>query len=90
MTRKRKRDIEDAINDLTDSDDGDDTVDLDVSVEWAEYDQNTDPDADVVARYHVVMRRERAEREGREILGPADGPGDLVRIARDGDGRANP
>lgn len=47
---------------------------------------NPDPDADVRITYDVVMRRERAREEGREILGPAeDAPEGVVRVAREDD-----
>lgn len=43
-----------------------------------------DPDADIRIKYSVVMRRERAEEEGRVILGPAeDAPDGVVRVARE-------
>ena len=41
---------------------------------------DTDDALDVTFQYTVVMDREQAEREGREILGPADAPGDTVRV----------
>ncbi|WP_049934747.1 hypothetical protein [Haloplanus natans] len=48
-----------------------------------------DPDADtiIVINRELVMRRENAEQEGRDILGPAEGtPDDVdaVRVAREG------
>jgi len=39
-----------------------------------------DGTADVEFQYTIVMDREQAEREGREIVGPADAPGDTVRV----------
>ena len=48
--------------------------------------RDPDPDADVRITRHVVMRRERAEEEGREILGPAeDAPEGVVRVAPEED-----
>jgi hypothetical protein len=89
MTRRSRRELEKALDDLADDDGEDsDTGDMvfGVSAPWVEYDTDQDPgeDADVVANYQVVMRRRRAEREGREILGPVDvtdAPDDLVEIA---------
>lgn len=92
MTRRSKREVERALDDL--AGDADDDTDAGhsfdategVTAEFVTYGPEEDDgdDADVFARYHVVMRRERAEREGVEILGPVDGPGDLVRIDWDG------
>jgi hypothetical protein len=81
MTRKSRREIERAVEDLGESetvDDGD-TLEFNVSAPFVEYDPE-ESDADVVANYQVVMRREDAEREGYEILGPADGRDGLVRV----------
>jgi hypothetical protein len=87
MTRRSKRELERALDDLAGDADADaDADEYNVTADWVEYDDNGD-DAEVVANYQVVMRRERAEREGVEILGPVDGPGDLVRI--DWDERAD-
>lgn len=82
MTRRSKRELERAIDDLVADaqTDDPDTDGFDVSAPFVEYGEEADPDADIVAEYQIVMRRDRAEREGREILGPADGPGDLVRV----------
>jgi hypothetical protein len=55
---------------------------IDVTVSWADYETDTDAGADLAVQYTIVMSREDAEREGREILGPADTPGgrDTVRV----------
>lgn len=96
MTRKSKREIERALDDL---DGGAD--DCGVEVVWR--DQETgdlrDRDGDlvdqddldddafcVIVRESVVVRRERAEAENMEILGPAEGENipdenDAVRVA---------
>jgi hypothetical protein len=82
MTRETRRDLEKAIADLeaSESTDAVPPDGFDVTAEWVEYDGDAAPDADLSINYQIVMQRERAEREGREILGPADGPGDLVRV----------
>lgn len=51
---------------------------------WGEGEPEGDPD--FVIRQGLVMFREDAEREGREILGPADTPGDrdAVRVRHEG------
>jgi hypothetical protein len=81
MTRKSRRELERAVEDLGGSetvDDGD-TLEFNVSAPFVEYDPE-ESDADVVADYQVVMRREDAERKGYKILGPADGRDGLVRV----------
>jgi hypothetical protein len=99
MTRKSKREIERAVDDL-DDDAGDDDPALSVVYEdhtgdyYADRDM-TDPveDPDALPGMTVViagrdgtciMTREHAEREGSEILGPAeDAPAeDAVRVRR--------
>lgn len=82
MTR-RKRELERALDDL-DGDTVDNTGGLDVSIKWGADDTGADDDTDVTVRYKVVIGRERAEREGREILRSVDGPGDLVQVRWDG------
>lgn len=90
MTRRSKREVERALDDL-----GGGEGPAGVAVVWADertgdlVDANgepaaPDPDAHLlVIREHVVMSRERAEEQGREILGPAeDTPSgsDAVRV----------
>jgi hypothetical protein len=85
MTRRSKRELEQIVDDL--AGDGDDVGGdgWNVSEVWG--DDDPDPDADLVVRNGLVMLREDAEREGREILGPAeDAPTDAVRVAVDGPG----
>lgn len=81
MTRQSRRELERIVDDLA----GDDLEEQDgwnVSEVWG--DDDPDPDADLVVRNEVVMLREDAEREGREVLGPAeDAPTDAVRVAVD-------
>ena len=80
MTRRSRRELERALADLAADAEADPTGGTDVTVSWVGYETDTDADRDLPERYTVVMRREDAERKGREILGPADGPGDLVRV----------
>lgn len=64
---------------------GDETT---LAAPWVTYDAGVDPDpdADIRVKYELVMRRERAEEEGREILGPAeDAPEGVVRVAPEDD-----
>lgn len=100
MTRKRKRDIERRVADLeeVEADDKDDIEQPAVIYEdplSGEYyterggGERFDPEASdadmlIVMSDAVCMSRERAEREGREILGPAkDAPpgNDVVRVS---------
>lgn len=95
MTRKSKREIERALEDIHDGNGGTETVDVvwcgDGEGEFVDQDgepTEPDPDADtvVVIDETVVMHRDRAEEQGREILGPAeDVPNDrdAVRVASD-------
>lgn len=71
--RRSKRELERAVEALETERNAPDVSLTDVLLD----DEGT---ADVEFRYTVVMDRERAEREGREILGPADAPGDTVRV----------
>ena len=61
-----------------------DADELTVETIWSHEEPAGDPD--IVIRRGVVMFREDAEREGREILGPADTPGDrdTVRVRPEG------
>lgn len=61
-----------------------DPAELTVETIWSHEEPDGDPD--VIVRSGVVMFREDAEREGREILGPADTPGgrDTVRVRPEG------
>ena len=95
MTRRSKREIERAVEDLDGGTDGDDDT---VNVVFkdtptGEYYESREMDGDpvdpdalpgltvVINRGTVVMMREHAEREGREILGPAeDTDRDAVRV----------
>jgi hypothetical protein len=95
MTRRSKRAVEDRLDALeTDAT----TTPSHVEVVWRDertgelVDRDgtpTEPDPEafvVVIEELLVMGRERAEREGREILGPAtDAPpeNDAVRVARE-------
>ena len=93
MTRKSKREIERALEDILDGDGGTETIDVvwrsDEEDEFVDQDgkpTEPDPDADtiVVINETVVMHRDRAEEQDREILGPAeDVPDDrdAVRVA---------
>jgi hypothetical protein len=93
MTRKSKREIERALEDFNRA--GADGVDVvwrdDVTGEIVDRDgEPTEPDPDaetvIVINDTVVMPRERAEEQGREILGPAEVPRediDAVRVASD-------
>lgn len=79
MTRRSKRELERALADLDDADRGDPAAGgFAVSTTWGE--EEPDPNADFAIQYQIVMSRDRAERDGREILGPADAPGDTVRV----------
>jgi hypothetical protein len=94
MTRKSKREIERALEDLDDdADDGriqvlfrDDRSGGLVDADGEPVDP--DPEADtIIVDETVVMGRERAEAEGREILGPAEGEhipeeNDIVRVGQ--------
>ena len=86
MTRKSKREIERAVDDLADDGDGDGGA-LAVVFEdhTGDYYENQEMDGDPVdpdnlpgktvvipGRDTCVMGREQAKREGREILGPAE------------------
>ena len=70
--RERLDAVEDAVDDGADG--------FTVETIWGEGEPEGDPD--IVIRQGLVMFREDAEREGREILGPADTPGDrdAVRV----------
>jgi len=93
MTRRSKREIENVLNDLDSGGDGiDDTAVVyrdDRTGHLVDEDGKPvehDPDADLVVIIEdtLVMLREQAEREGREILGRAeDAPTDAVRVARE-------
>lgn len=97
MTRKSRREIERAVDDLAGDGDGDGGImvvyeDPDTGDYYRTQDGDDDPaDLDgfeglvVELKRELVMRRERAEREGRAILGPAeDAPAeDTVRVARE-------
>jgi hypothetical protein len=101
MTRKSKREIERAVDDLGDDGDGDDwgtsVVYEDHTGDYYADRDMTEPveDPDALPGLTVIlsgrggtciMLREHAEREGREILGPAENtpPGnDAVRVRRE-------
>ena len=70
--RDRLDAVEDAVDDGADG--------FTVETLWGEGEPEGDPD--IVIRQGLVMFREDAEREGREILGPADTPSgrDTVRV----------
>ena len=74
--RERLDAVEDTIDDGADE--------LTVETIWSHEEPAGDPD--IVIRRGVVMFREDAEREGREILGPADTPSDrdTVRVRPEG------
>lgn len=96
MTRKSKRELERAIDDLT----GDVTANVDAALEVLYRDGRTgglvdadgvptepDPGVEqtVVIDRFLAMPRERAKAEGREILGPVEAApagSDVVRVAR--------
>ena len=61
-----------------------DAGELSIETLWGEEEPDGDPD--VVVRNELVMFREDADREGREILGPADTPSsrDTVRVRPEG------
>lgn len=92
MTRKSRRELERELEDLVDTSPSGDTVDVvwrdQRTGEYADRDgEPTDPDPDadvlVVMNESLVMSRERAENEGREILGPAENAPagrDVVRV----------
>ncbi|MFC7175352.1 hypothetical protein ACFQL0_21830 [Haloplanus litoreus] len=94
MTRKSERELERALETLDDDADGnriqvlfrDDRTDGLVDGDGEPADP--DPGADtIIVNESVVMSRERAEAEGREILGPAEGEhvpdeNDVVRVAK--------
>jgi len=77
--REDLRDRLDAVEDAID-----DAGELTVETLWGEEEPDGDPD--LVVRNGIVMFREDAEREGREILGPADTPSgrDTVRVRPEG------
>lgn len=93
MTRPSKRELERAIDEIggVTADDGDVHVVFrdDVTGELVDStgeQAQLDPDAELNIVWHdsVVMSRDRAQEEGREILGPAeDAPSgrDVVRVA---------
>jgi hypothetical protein len=98
MTRKSKRELERAVDDLADAgdDDGGGIMVVYEHPDTGDYYRTRDGDGDpvdpddldgltVAIREELVMFREQAEREGREILGPAeDAPAeDAVRVARE-------
>jgi hypothetical protein len=64
--------------DAVEEDLGDAAGELTVETIWSH--ENPDGDPDVVIRNGLVMFREDAEREGREILGPADTPTDRETV----------
>ena len=81
MTRKSKREIERALEDILDGGGGAETIDVvwrgDEEDEFVDQDgepTEPDPDADtvVVIDETVVMDRDRAEEQDRVILGPAE------------------
>ena len=81
MTRKSRRELERELEDLNDTGGSGDTVDVvwrdERTGEYVDLDgEPTEPDPDtdllVVMNESVVMSRERAEKEDREILGPAE------------------
>lgn len=94
MTRKSKRELQRAVDDLGDEDRSPKSFGLVYedprTGEWYESrsqeGEPVDPDADVlmVIVNSVVMERETAEQEGREILGPTESEtnpdADLVRV----------
>lgn len=69
----------DALEDALGADD-----ELAVETVWSHEEPDGNPD--VVVQHGLVMFREDAEREGREILGPADTPSgrDTVRVRPEG------
>ena len=91
MSRRSRRELERAINDLA-PDDTSDTLQI---VWWDEKTQQyvdkqrnpteSDPDAQtIVIKNTLVMEREQAIAEGREILGPAENTPperDVVKVA---------
>lgn len=91
MTRRSKREIERALENLS-STDGE-TFDVVFRRDWTDgyvdrdrelIEPNPDADTVVVINQRVVMMRERAEAEGYEILGPAENTppeNDAVRVA---------
>jgi hypothetical protein len=87
MTRKRKHDIERDLADLA-ADGGDEGPRAGVVVLWPGDDRDADAVEDagiVIDMSTCVMRREQAEREGYEILGPAEEvpADDAVRVVRE-------
>jgi hypothetical protein len=102
MTRKSKREIERAVDDLAGRDGPDDDTGGPAIV-WETDDGYVDGDGEpvpttddgdpvgpsfgpvIIFKRSLVMRREQAEREGYEILGPAeDAPADdAVRVVRE-------
>jgi hypothetical protein len=88
MTRRSKREIERAVEDLDDDPDDGDTWNVQVGgdpdVDCVEDLDDLDDDELIleVGRSTCIMTREHAEREDREILGPApDVPADdAVRV----------
>ena len=97
MTRKSKREIERALDGLgDDTNDGDalsvvyrdaSTGDYYADKEMTEpIDKDDSPGVTACISRGLVMFREQAEREGREILGPAESApdgNDAVRVARE-------
>jgi len=89
MTRKSKREIERAVDDLDGGGEDDDSLRVVISKPGGDSMPNPDGGEgfDVVIESSVcVMMREQAEREGYDILGPAeDVPADdAVRVEYDG------
>ena len=93
MARRTKRQLERALADLDDAEESTSTLDVawrDETDTPVDRDGNpVDPSDDgmlVVFNYHEVMSRDRAEREGREIIGPTDDElaNDAVRVTREG------
>lgn len=93
MTRNTRRGIANAVDDL--ADDGDDGAGISVVFDDGRGDYYADEDMTepienpddlpgliIVLGRAVVMRRERAEQEGREILGPAENTPDGVDVVR--------
>jgi hypothetical protein len=82
VTRRSKRSVEDRLDELESEATAASTISVSIGGDPAEPD--TDADLQININESVVMSRKRAEREGREILGPAeDAPpeNDVVRVA---------
>jgi hypothetical protein len=82
VTRRSKHSVKERLDELESDPTADPAISVSIGGDPAEPDTNAD--LRITINESVVMNRERAEREGHEILGPAENAppeNDAVRIA---------